>query len=148
MSIILDTNIACRVLIIDDDPDFCDLHKCICFDNGLVKMKIVYGGKLTDEYIRNNEIRKKILSLDRAGRAIIIDDNEVEKETNNVNNLNICLSDDEHVIALARVGKVRLLSTNDKNLQKDFNNKGLVDKPRGKIYKSNKHNHLLNRFCD
>ena len=45
-----------------------------------------------------------------------------------------CASDDEHVIALARVSGARLLFTNDGDLQADFKNPGIINGPRGVIY--------------
>lgn len=51
-----------------------------------------------------------------------------------------CSSDDEHIIALARVSGARLLYSNDVALVDDFRNKGktpnLLPLPRGKSYPS------------
>ena len=46
----------------------------------------------------------------------------------------LCISDDPHVIALARISGARLLCSNDKDLQQDFGTKNLIDRPRGKVY--------------
>ena len=43
-------------------------------------------------------------------------------------------SDDPHVLALAQVSDVRLLYTNDGDLQQDFRDKNLIDNPRGQVY--------------
>lgn len=43
-------------------------------------------------------------------------------------------SNDEHIIALAQVSGARLLYTHDRKLQKDFTNKDLIAKPKGKVY--------------
>lgn len=48
-----------------------------------------------------------------------------------------CLSNDIHVIALAQISGARLLYSNDMALHKDFRNKRLIDKPRGKVYSTN-----------
>lgn len=51
-----------------------------------------------------------------------------------------CSSDDEHIIALAKVSGARLLYSNDADLVDDFRNKGkttnLLPSPRGKSYPS------------
>ncbi len=51
-----------------------------------------------------------------------------------------CSSDDEHIIALAKVSGARLLYSNDGLLEDDFKNKGktpnLLPSPRGKSYPS------------
>lgn len=44
----------------------------------------------------------------------------------------------EHIIALAKISGARLLYSNDQLLQRDFNEKELIDKPRGKIYSTHK----------
>ncbi len=49
-----------------------------------------------------------------------------------------CRSNDTHVIALAQISGARLLYSNDMALHKDFRNKSLIDKPRGKVYSTNK----------
>ena len=53
-----------------------------------------------------------------------------------------CSSDDEHIIALAKVSGARLLYSNDVALVDDFRNKGktpnLLPQPRGKSYPSSK----------
>jgi len=59
--------------------------------------------------------------------------------------LNICRSDDIHILALARAGGARLLYTEDKDLKKDFKNKAIIDDPRGKIYSGAKNKRLLKR---
>ena len=48
-----------------------------------------------------------------------------------------CLSNDIHVIALAQISGARLRYSNDMALHKDFRNKRLIDKPRGKVYSTN-----------
>ena len=57
---------------------------------------------------------------------------------------NACVSDDQHVIALAQVSGARLLFSNEPNLHRDFKSKRLIDKPRGKVY-SNKESKDLSK---
>ncbi|MCD4731855.1 MAG: hypothetical protein K8R74_14710 [Bacteroidales bacterium] len=143
MRIIIDINIAQKVLIKDDDKQYYQLHNCIFFKKYGIVIKIAYGGKLTQEYYKNHKIRRILLVLDRAGKAIHIDDKAVNSEAEVIKQMKICVSDDEHIIALARTGNVRLLASNDSNLCKDFKNTNLINKPKGKIYSSPKHSNLL-----
>ena len=55
-----------------------------------------------------------------------------------------CLSNDIHVIALAQISGARLLYSNDIDLHKDFGNKSLIDKPRGKVYSTNRNKNFTN----
>ena len=52
-------------------------------------------------------------------------------------------SDDEHILALARVSGARLLFSGDKNLHDDFKNAEIIGNPSGKVYQSQKHKRLL-----
>ena len=61
-------------------------------------------------------------------------DREIENRTANLEDDAKCRSDDPHILALAQVSDVRLLYTNDGDLQQDFGNKSLIDNPRGKVY--------------
>ena len=146
MCLIVDINVAHKVLLVSDDPDFKDVHICL-FTNSNPKASLVYGGKLTDEYSTNHEIVKKLVELDRAGRARKVDDDHVNKEMEWIIQSELCKSDDEHIIALARVSSVRLLCSHDKDLHSDFTNKALLDKPRGKVYQKPRHKNLLRKFC-
>ena len=53
------------------------------------------------------------------------------------------ISDDVHILALARASGARLLYTGDKNLMTDFKTKSIIDNPRGKIYSNAKQKNLL-----
>ena len=64
----------------------------------------------------------------------IVNDAKVDDKTKQLVADRICKSNDSHIIALAQLGGARLLYSNDGNLQQDFRDKRLVDKPRGKVY--------------
>ena len=66
----------------------------------------------------------------QAGRARILDDNEVNAATSAVLADGVCQSDDPHVIALARISGTRLIYTNDNDLEGDF--KRLI--PKGIVF--------------
>ena len=95
---------------------------------------LVTGGKLKDEADKNanfaNELRERII----AGRARQVPDADVDAETVILDAMNVCESDDEHILALARVSDTRILFTNDDALQNDFRNPSIINNPRGQIY--------------
>ena len=79
----------------------------------------------------------------RAGRAIEVKAERLhEEETALAEQI---VSDDPHVLALARVSGARLLYTNDANLMADFKNKRLIDDPRGSVYTRAANAHLFRR---
>ena len=88
-----------------------------------------------------------LLRLDQAGKARQVANSEVDAETQRLAVGNFCVSDDPHIIALARVGTVRLLCSDDEDLATDFTNKDLIGNPRGSVYKRAEHAHLLDKHC-
>ncbi len=64
----------------------------------------------------------------------IIDPSEIHARTQELQNEGKCASNDLHVLALAQASGARLLYSNDRALQRDFKNKNLIDRPRGKVY--------------
>lgn len=142
LKIIIDVNIAPKVFLINNDTDFSDLHNRI-FPRRKSYILIVLGGKLAKELVKNINISRILKQLDSAGRTCLIKENLIEEDEQILNNLNICKSNDIHILSLARVSLTRLLVTKDTDLIKDFKNKNIIDNPRGKIYSSTNHNHLL-----
>ena len=146
MCLIIDANVVSRVFKGEGDPDFANLHGYL-FGTGGIRVAIRYGGKLRREYERVTWIRSVLRILDQAGRAIIEPDEGVDAETKKVKASGLCSSDDEHVIALARVSGVRALCSHDKALHTDFTTKELIDVPRGRVYQNGKHDHILRECC-
>lgn len=105
--------------------------------------RIVYGGTLRQELFKIGDLRRLLRLWWGAGRAIDIEDRLVDDEEKRIKRL--CKSNDVHVIALARVSTTRLLFTNDKPLMSDFKNSNLIENPRGQIYSTKRHTHLLHR---
>ena len=91
---------------------------------------MVVGGKLRDELSGNQNFVRWLGQAVQAGRARILDDNEVNAVTRSLLADSVCRSDDPHVIALARISGTRLLYTNDIPLEKDF--KRLI--PKGIVF--------------
>jgi hypothetical protein len=146
MCLIVDMNIAHRVLKRRDDPDFGPVSEAL-FVRRKNKARLVYGGRLTREYRKDLEVSRILLQLDRAGAARTVSDRVVDEEEDRLTKAGVCLSDDPHVVALAQVAGVRLLCSHDMNLHADFTNKELLDKPRGKVYQTRKHAPLIRKYC-
>ena len=92
------------------------------------------GGELLRELSGYSKFAQWLYEVRRTERVRIILDEEVDSETDALREMDVCRSDDEHILALARVGGVRLLFTNDADLQADFNDSAIINHPRGKIY--------------
>ena len=84
--------------------------------------------------VSSDKYRSWYHQIKRAVKTIELDDDTVDDEARILQNSDVCCSDDEHIIALARVSGARLLYSNDKELHTDFKDKKLVDKPLGKVY--------------
>ena len=100
--------------------------------------RLVLGGHLRDELVKTNArewVRQALL----ADRIRNVSDTKVRARTDALRNSEKCMSHDPHVIALAQISRARLLYTNDGKLHHDFNNKQLIDNPRGKVYSSRQH---------
>ena len=95
---------------------------------------LVAGGKLLDELDDYIAFTKWFRGALTTGRARQIPDDDVDAETERLRALDVCLSDDEHVLGLAIVSGARLLYTNDRDLQRDFGNPRIVNNPRGRVY--------------
>lgn len=109
--------------------------------------RLVIGGKNRQELGKRQTLDKRqeldkrdgwISQLIQSGRIRQIDDVEVNNLTDQIKRNKSCQSNDEHIIALAQISGARLLYTNDQLLQKDFGKKELIDKPRGKVYSTQK----------
>ncbi len=82
----------------------------------------------------DNKGRSKLLELQRNGKAFLVNDQTVIAEKESLEKTDACISNDIHILALARASGARLLYTGDNALKRDFKNKEIIDSPRGKIY--------------
>ena len=96
--------------------------------------KLVVGGELLRELRGYGDFNRWLRTALTRNIALAIDDDEVDIETQAIRDQRVCRSDDEHVVALARVSGARLLFTNDRALQDDFRNTRIVPGTRGRIY--------------
>ncbi len=111
------------------------------------KITLVVGGKgFTSEITRHGDFKMWLYEAQRGKRAHRIPDAEVDHEIQKLANESRktkLKSNDRHILALARTSGARLLYTNDRALEQDFKNRKLIPGPKGRIYKTPKHEHLL-----
>lgn len=143
MCLIVDANVVAITLSEQPSPDFAPILAALRSGEAT----LVYGGKLTEEYSRVGHVLRLLAALDRAGRARQLPSAAISVEVEVLRQLGRCCSNDLHVIAIARLGRVRLLCSRDKPLHQDFRNKDLLDNPRGNIYQDPSHLHLLRAHC-
>ncbi len=117
---------------------------------------LALGGKLRSELSddgRNGNFMKVYAQLRLMGSTKDVSDREVEVETKALEQQRVCQSNnDEHVLALARMSGARLLYSNDRALQDDFQDPHIINSPRGRVYTTlirddvtSTHQSLLNR---
>lgn len=141
MCLIIDANIASLVFSAEPHEDFRPVWDALQHGRAVA----VHGGRLTDEYMKLTRIRRLLLELGRRGALRKIDDGPVNAATNDFAGKAI-RSDDPHILALAQVSTVRLLCSHDQDLHVDFTNPSLL-RPRGSVYQTNEHIHLIARHC-
>ena len=97
--------------------------------------RLVVGGKLLVELDTSSAaFRDWALQARLSGRLREENRRVVDTRTRELQRDGEFKSNDPHVLALAQVSDVRLLYTNDGDLQQDFRDKNLIDNPRGKVY--------------
>ena len=96
--------------------------------------RLIVGGKLDRELARNSGFRSWIRDALLSGKARRLDAALVGEAAARVEQEHTCRSDDHHVIALAQLSGARLLYSNDKKLNEDFENPRLVPRPFGSVY--------------
>ena len=95
--------------------------------------KLVVGGKLLRE-LNSTKAGKWMRQAVLSKRMKIENESEVKATMSELQNEGEFKSDDPHIIALAQVSGARLLYSNDIDLQKDFRNRELINRPRGRVY--------------
>ena len=143
MCLIIDNDVVRDILASQCSPAFTPIKEAIHSGQAVV----VYGGKLKIEYIKSRHVAEELMVLDRLGLARQISDQVVDRETTIVRALSICKSNDQHIIALARVSGARLLCSHDQNLHSDFGNRSLINNPRGSVYQDASHASLIGKHC-
>ena len=95
---------------------------------------VVAGGRLLRELSQNPKFLQFFTDRFQAGRARRIPDDALDAAEEEIRSQGVCRSNDEHVIALARVSGARLLFTNDRALQQDFGDRRIIEGTRGRVY--------------
>ena len=95
--------------------------------------RLVAGGKLLVE-LNQTPAREWAQQAIKAGLIRSVSASKVKERTQTLQNEGSYRSNDPHVLALAQVSGARLLYSNDTDLQQDFQNRKLIDSPRGKVY--------------
>ncbi len=135
MCVILDTNCIGKFNK-GIDEDIIPVKHWVYNRNG----KIVYANteKFREEWkgSRGYELRRELLRRNKLKDVPAEDVIEKENELKGK-----IVSDDEHVIALALVARVKVLVSDDEKLIRDFKNHIV----QGKVYKTKKHTHLLKK---
>ena len=99
-------------------------------------LRLVVSRKLLAE-LNYGKAQQWIQQAILAGKVHLETTGTVDEREEKLNEEGRCHSNDTHVIALAQISGARLLYSNDKDLQEDFGNKPLIDRPRGKVYSTN-----------
>ena len=106
--------------------------------------KLVIGGQLLRELNDYGDFKRWLRTALARNTALAVADDRVDAETETLRARGDCTSDDEHILALARISGARLLFTNDQALQQDFTNRAIIRNPRGKIYPNEGYRDFLN----
>ena len=97
--------------------------------------RLVVGGELLRELkIGSPGFRQWFSEAIKSAKVRQVDDEAVDRRTQELLTSTTLKSDDPHVIALAQLSGARLLYSHDNDLQDDFHTKSLIDNPEGKIY--------------
>lgn len=141
MCIIVDTNVAPTILIARS-PQFAPVLNAILRG----RHRLVYGGRLRDEFCRMTAVMNRMAVLERAGRVTLVPAVDIARAEQLLVDNRSCRSDDQHVIALAQVSGARVLCSKDHLLITDFRDTALLT-PKGKVYKDVRCRHLVDRSC-
>jgi hypothetical protein len=142
MCLIVDTNVAHMIFSTSPHADFEPVQRSLFAK----KARAFYGGELAREYGRMIKLGPLLAELDRQGIILQVSNVAVDDATEQVRREGNCVSNDPHIIGLAKVSACRLLCSNDVLLHKDFTNPALL-KPHGTVYQSASHSHLIRKHC-
>jgi hypothetical protein len=140
MCLIIDADSVAAVFADKTPKNFVPIIEWLTAKNGM----LVIGGKLSEEIDKVDKAKRFVRALSQAGHAKLISSALINKDAEEVRTQ--CKSNDNHVIALARISGARLLCSHDKELHKDFRNVSIVPEPRGHIYQTAKHKDLLRLY--
>ncbi|MXY40618.1 MAG: PIN domain-containing protein [Rhodospirillaceae bacterium] len=97
---------------------------------------LIIGGRLLSESSKDLRFKKWAEAAVKSGRMKIEDGNEIDRRKAEISRIGQARSNDVHIVALAQISGARLLYSNDRKLIDDFKDKSLIDRPRGKVYRT------------
>lgn len=130
MCAILDASVVSQVFGKKCPPAGKAFFDWIVFRHG----RLIVGGKLDQELSRNGTFRAWIRGALLSGKAERLDSKRVNQLAERLKSEASCRSNDQHVIALAQLSGARLLYSNDRKLNRDFEDPQLVPPPFGYVY--------------
>ena len=141
MCAILDANVIHEVFGDNQSEAGEQFYKWLTDRNG----RIVVCKKLLEEMcLASNNFTEWADEALRSGK-MRREENQVRETVEFLRKSGECKSNDHHIIALARISGARVLYSRDRDLHQDFKNKQLINRPRGSIYSSPGHKHLLEK---
>ena len=127
---IVDANVAHEVFGDDPSPAGERFFDWLSSPRG----QLIIGGELRNELSRDHRFVRWLRIAVQFGRARTIPDEAAEERSEDLQQRDVCKSNDRHVLALAITSGARLLYTNDRLLMDDFRNRNIVADTSGKIY--------------
>lgn len=95
---------------------------------------LAVSGRNLDELAQNGNFQRWFLEARRRpGRVRQISRAQIEARQDELRRSGPFRSDDRHVLALALASGARLLYSNDRRLNVDFSNPGVIRRPRGRV---------------
>ena len=133
MCAIVDVNNCHKIF---GDPEQRTPAGCYFFDwlEGSTGRLMLGGTKFNSEIEKVGHYIRWLKTAIRTGHAHRLKDDLVDTAEQELAAVNVCKSDDLHLIALARIGGARLLFSEDPRLHEDFGNPRIIANPRGKVY--------------
>ena len=97
------------------------------------RARLVLGGQLTEELASSDPFARWAEVAISDGRVKTVREDVIESEVRVLADNWPGRSNDQHVIALARISGARILYAHDSNLGDDFRDPALVPNPRGRL---------------
>ncbi len=134
MCAILDASAVSAVFTSDPPPGAREFRLWIESGRG----RLTVGGRLRQELTSHESFREWLRQALLRGSAKDIPDALVNEEAHVLASQETVRSNDQHVLALARLSGARLLYSRDEALREDFKNEKHLADPRGKVYPEGK----------
>ena len=131
MCAIIDTSVWANFWTRPKSSGFTEVHSWLNSGKGGIA---IGGTKYRREVGRIRSTIPLLAGYAQAGIAIQYDDAPIDAEAARIERAERNKSDDEHVLALARVSGARILCVDDDDLVSDFKNRSLVPTPKGRVF--------------